>query len=75
MNNPQPVFDQLNLVVRDMNSTLAFYRRLGLTIPDDDVWRTETGAHHARAETPNGAALELTAPRSRSTSSEARRRR
>ena len=43
MNNPQAVFDQLNLIVRDRNSTLAFYRRLGLAIPDEDVWRTDTG--------------------------------
>lgn len=29
------------------------------SIPEEDVWRTDTGAHHARAETPNGAALEF----------------
>jgi catechol 2,3-dioxygenase-like lactoylglutathione lyase family enzyme len=28
----RPVFDQVNLVVADMDATLAFYRRLGLGI-------------------------------------------
>jgi catechol 2,3-dioxygenase-like lactoylglutathione lyase family enzyme len=32
-----PIPDQLNLVVSDMSATVAFYRRLGLTIPDTDA--------------------------------------
>jgi catechol 2,3-dioxygenase-like lactoylglutathione lyase family enzyme len=28
-----PVFNQVNLVVADMEATLAFYRRLGQTCP------------------------------------------
>ena len=28
-------------------STLAFYRRLGVNLPEADVWRTDSGAHHA----------------------------
>jgi catechol 2,3-dioxygenase-like lactoylglutathione lyase family enzyme len=32
-----PVLDQVNLVVSDMETTVAFYRRLGLTIPDTDA--------------------------------------
>lgn len=42
-------FTQLNLVARDLAATLAFYRRLGLEIPEDGVWRTASGAHHASA--------------------------
>jgi uncharacterized glyoxalase superfamily protein PhnB len=42
-------FSQISLVVRDMQSSLAFYRRLGLEVPDAAVWKTETGAHHAKA--------------------------
>ena len=30
----KPVLNQFNLVVNDMAATVAFYRRLGLTIPD-----------------------------------------
>lgn len=32
--SPRPVFDQLNLVVADMDASAAFYRRLGLDVPD-----------------------------------------
>ena len=31
-----PVPDQFSLVVTDMGATVAFYRQLGLTIPDAD---------------------------------------
>lgn len=55
----QPVLNQLNLVVRDMAATLAFYRRLGLEIPETAVWRTASGAHHAEVAMPNGVHLEF----------------
>jgi uncharacterized glyoxalase superfamily protein PhnB len=42
-------FNQINLVARDLDETLAFYRRLGLDIADEGVWRTQSGAHHAKA--------------------------
>jgi catechol 2,3-dioxygenase-like lactoylglutathione lyase family enzyme len=34
MADDRPVLDQINLVVRDMNASVEFYRRLGLDIPD-----------------------------------------
>ena len=40
------MFSQVNLVVRHMDQTLTFYRRLGLTIPEEAIWRTDSGAHH-----------------------------
>ena len=43
MSDAQPVFDQLNLVVRDMDAAMTFYRRLGLRIPDAAIWRTAVG--------------------------------
>ena len=46
MNQPQPVLNQLDLVVRDVDAAVAFYRRLGLDIPESAVWRTASGAHH-----------------------------
>src|SRR3954468_9438979 len=46
MAGPQPVFNQVNIVCSDLDASLAFYRRLGVSIPDDRVWRTATGAHH-----------------------------
>ena len=54
MTNQQPLLDLLDLVVRDMDATLAFYRRLGLEIPERAVWRTASGAHHVDLDLPNG---------------------
>jgi len=45
----KPVLDQINLVCADGNASLAFYRRLGVEIPEANVWRTATGAHHSSA--------------------------
>ena len=42
----EAVFDQINLIVRDMDATLAFYRRLGVDIPDTAIWKTPSGIHH-----------------------------
>jgi len=49
----------LNLVVRDVEAAVAFYRRLGLEIPESAVWRTESGAHHVEVSMPNGLDLDL----------------
>lgn len=54
MTNQPPVLGLLDLVVRDMDASLAFYRRLGLEIPDRAVWRTASGAHHVDLDLPNG---------------------
>ncbi len=59
MANTGPTLNQLNLVVRDMGATLAFYRRLGLDVPDTAVWRTASGGHHVEVEFPNGVSLEF----------------
>lgn len=51
-----PILDQLNLVVSDMEAALAFYRLLGLTIPDTDpAFR----AHHRTARLPGGIDLDF----------------
>jgi catechol 2,3-dioxygenase-like lactoylglutathione lyase family enzyme len=48
--------DQLNLVVTDMDATVAFYRKLGLTIPGTDPrWQR----HHRAAALPGGIDLDL----------------
>jgi catechol 2,3-dioxygenase-like lactoylglutathione lyase family enzyme len=43
----KPVLSQINLVCGDVDASMAFYRRLGVEIPDARVWRTATGGHHA----------------------------
>ncbi len=51
-------FGQVNLVARNLEETLAFYRRIGVEIPEDGVWRTHSGPHHATAAA-EGAGLEF----------------
>lgn len=48
------MLDQLNLVVNDMARSIEFYRAIGLEIPDDTVWRTDSGPHHVEIKTSNG---------------------
>jgi catechol 2,3-dioxygenase-like lactoylglutathione lyase family enzyme len=57
----KPFLDQLNIVVRDMEKSLAFYRRLGLSIPEK-VWSNASGAHHASASTDNSVAIDFDDP-------------
>ena len=51
-----PVLDQINLVVADMEATVAFYRRLGLDIPDTDP---AFQAHHRSARFPGGIDFDI----------------
>jgi catechol 2,3-dioxygenase-like lactoylglutathione lyase family enzyme len=56
----KPILSQINLVCSDLDASMAFYRRLGVEIPDGAVWRTQTGAHHASASDPSaGRAVDL----------------
>ena len=59
MTTASPLLNQLNLVVRDMDASLAFYRRLGLDIPDRAVWRVAGAAHHVEVVMSNGVHLEF----------------
>ena len=52
-------FSQINLVAHNLDETLAFYRRLGLDIGRESVWRTHSGAHHATAATEGEVDLEF----------------
>jgi uncharacterized glyoxalase superfamily protein PhnB len=45
----KPVLDQINLVCGDVGASMAFYRRLGVDIPEARVWGTSTGIHHVSA--------------------------
>src|SRR4051794_20684837 len=56
MSTNAPVFHGLNLVVRDMEATVTFYRRLGLTVADTEPqWQP----HHRNAQTPAGFDLDF----------------
>src|ERR1700722_2614386 len=52
-------FSQINLVAHDVAASLAFYRRLGLEIPDGAAWKIGAAIHHAKAETGGDVDLEF----------------
>ena len=56
MTEKRAVLSQLNLVVRDMDAAVDFYRRLGIEIPDTlPDWQ----AHHRTADAGGEVAIEL----------------
>ncbi|MGH9190848.1 MAG: VOC family protein [Acidimicrobiales bacterium] len=61
MSNPVPQFQQLNLVVRDMDAVLAFYRTLGLPIRGGETndWPPGSGGRHAEVEADDRPTVEF----------------
>jgi catechol 2,3-dioxygenase-like lactoylglutathione lyase family enzyme len=57
---PRPLLSHLNLVATDMHATVAFYRKLGLDIPDSAVHAA--GGHHVEVPMPGGVGLDLDSP-------------
>jgi uncharacterized glyoxalase superfamily protein PhnB len=56
MTDDRPVFDQINLVVRDIDATMDFYRRLGVEIaPTVPPW----DRHHRTVTTPDGIDFDI----------------
>ena len=47
----------VDFVARDMEATIAFYRALGVDIPETAIWRTQTGAHHVDITMPGGTTV------------------
>ena len=54
---PPLALGQINIVVRDMPTSLAFYRLLGLSV--DEIPLPEWAPHHASAVTSNGVQVEF----------------
>jgi uncharacterized glyoxalase superfamily protein PhnB len=44
----------LDLVTANMDATIAFYRALGVAIPETAIWRTPSGPHHVDITLPGG---------------------
>ncbi|HKC50177.1 MAG TPA: VOC family protein [Myxococcota bacterium] len=53
----KPDLDLVDLVVRDMEATIAFYRALGVDIPESAIWRTPSGVHHVDVTMPGGLTM------------------
>src|SRR4030095_10790531 len=51
--------EQINIVVRDMQRSLAFYRLLGVSIEDTAPEWAEWAPHHANGTTSNGVRVEF----------------
>jgi uncharacterized glyoxalase superfamily protein PhnB len=50
MKTARAVLSQVNVVSRDIMASVAFYRLLGVDIPDQAIWGTASGTHHASAD-------------------------
>ena len=59
MTDQPPRLNLIDLVSRDVEASLTFYRRLGLDIPENAVWRTASSAHHVDLDLPNGFGLHI----------------
>ena len=51
------ILNQINIVARDFDATLAFYRRLGFEVPDGGT--TSDGIRHAEPKSPGGVRFEF----------------
>jgi catechol 2,3-dioxygenase-like lactoylglutathione lyase family enzyme len=59
MSDARPVLDQINVVTGDFAASLAFYRLLGVTMPEEGVFKKNGSAHHVNAVKEAGAQLDL----------------
>ena len=60
MSTPAPRLAQVNLVVKDMDAAVAFYRRLGMTVRfDGGEWPAGSGARHVALDNGDGPIFEL----------------
>jgi uncharacterized glyoxalase superfamily protein PhnB len=57
MTDVRPVLNQLNIVARDFDATIAFYRRLGVDVPDMPA--SPDGIRHSEVTLANGFVLEF----------------
>jgi len=63
MTDDRPRFTGLDLMAGDLEATMAFYRLLGVEIPDEAIWRSATGPHHVNVgRIADGCELQLHSP-------------
>ena len=49
MKGDRPRLDQINIISANLDASIGFYRRLGVEIAEDGIWRTPSGIHHVTA--------------------------
>ena len=59
MSADAPVLNGITLIVSDMAATMAFYRKLGLDIPDSAIWSTDSGPQHVEVNVTDNFMLEF----------------
>ncbi|MEX2159441.1 MAG: VOC family protein [Dehalococcoidia bacterium] len=59
MTENAPSLTAVSLTVSDMSASLAFYRGLGLEVPEASVWPSTDAGHHVAVTLANGFVLEL----------------
>ena len=59
MSDVRPVLDQINVVTSNFAESVAFYRRLGVSIPDEGVFKSGGAPHHVNAVNEAGAHFDL----------------
>ena len=50
-------FTMVDLTASDVIETVEFYRRVGVDIPDEKVWKQDGTAHHVEAPLADGVVL------------------
>jgi uncharacterized glyoxalase superfamily protein PhnB len=62
MSDSRPVLDQINVVTANFAESLAFYRLLGVNMPEEGVFKKNGVAHHVNAVNETGAYFDLDSP-------------
>lgn len=53
------MLNTVSLVVKDMSKTIAFYRLLGVDIPEDSIWLQDGVGHHVTVKQGSGLNLDF----------------
>jgi len=53
------MLNHVDVISEDVEAAVTFYRRLGIAIPEESVWRHKGRAHHVGITLPNGVELSL----------------
>lgn len=59
MTPPRARFGGIDVVCKDMNASLAFYRALGMDIPEEKVWSDDKGPQHVDLHFDGGVGFDI----------------